>query len=60
MCPSEKIGVVGFITYVFNESKSNQIRSQERIKEAGQTKPQNGITKMEIEIRNQKPYTISK
>jgi hypothetical protein len=58
MCPSEKIGVVGFITYVFNESKSNQIRSQERIKEAGQKDKTNGITDMEIEIRNQTPYPV--
>jgi glycosyltransferase involved in cell wall biosynthesis len=56
MCPAEKIGVLDFVTYTFNESKSNQIRSQNRIKEAGQTKTHSGITKMEIEIRNQSPY----
>ena len=58
MCPPEKIGMVDFLTYVFNESKSNQIRSKERIKEAGQRDKTNGITDMEIEIRNQTPYSV--
>ena len=58
MCPPEKIGVVDFLTYVFNESKSNQVRSKERIKEAGQKDKNNGITDMEIEIRHQTPYSV--
>ena len=58
MCPPEKIGIVDFLTYVFNESKSNQIRSKERIKLAGQKDENNGITDMEIEIRNQIPYPV--
>ncbi len=50
MCPSHRIGVVNFLTYVFNESKSNQIRAKKRIKEAG-GKPTNGTTDLEKEIR---------
>ena len=30
MCPIEKIGVIPFVSYVYNASKSNRIRTQER------------------------------
>ena len=35
MCPKEKIGVVNFPTYVFNETPSNRLRGIERENEAG-------------------------
>lgn len=50
MCPSDRIGVVDFLTYVFNESKSNQVRAKKRIEEAG-GKPTDGTTDLEKEIR---------
>jgi glycosyltransferase involved in cell wall biosynthesis len=48
MCPSDKIGVVDFYTHVYNQSKSNSIRTQER--------ESSDNAKFEIEIRNKKHY----
>ena len=48
MCPSERIGVVNFVTCVYNASQSNQTRTQER--EA------NSNIGYEIELRNKKKY----
>jgi glycosyltransferase involved in cell wall biosynthesis len=48
MCPKDKIGVVDFYTYVYNQSKSNTIRTQER--------ESTDNAKYEIEIRNKKHY----
>ena len=48
MCPKEKIGVLDFYSYVFNESETNRSRGVEREKEAGYD--------LENEIRNTIPY----
>ena len=48
MCPEQKIGVLNFPTYAFNETISNRKRGIEREQEAG--------LEIEQEIRNQKPY----
>ena len=48
MCPKEKIGVVDFLTYVYNATPKNQVRTRER--EAADN------SKYEIEIRNKKTY----
>jgi glycosyltransferase involved in cell wall biosynthesis len=48
MSPENKIGVVDFITYVFNETPSNRERGVAREAEAG--------TALEDEIRSKKPY----
>lgn len=48
MCPKEKIGVVNFVSYMFNESPSNRSRGVSREQEAGYD--------LEAEIRNKKPY----
>lgn len=50
MCPKDKIGVVDFYTYVFNESQSNRARGEAREAEAGED--------LEVEIRNRKPYNV--
>ena len=51
MCPEDKIGVVDFPTYAFNETPSNRARGIERENQAGED--------LEIEIRNQTPYQIT-
>ena len=48
MCPQNKIGVLDFYSYVFNETPSNRERGIAREAEAGMD--------LENEIRNQKPY----
>lgn len=48
MTPENKIGVVDFITYVFNETPSNRERGVAREAEAGMD--------LENEIRSKKPY----
>ena len=48
MCGEEKIGVVDFYTCVYNQSKSNAIRT--RVRESQDN------SKYEIEIRNKKTY----
>jgi glycosyltransferase involved in cell wall biosynthesis len=48
MCPKDKIGVLDFYSYVFNETPSNRERGIAREAEAGMD--------LENEIRNQKPY----
>jgi glycosyltransferase involved in cell wall biosynthesis len=48
MCPKDKIGVIDFPTYVWNNSKSCQERTNERESVDNQ--------KYEIEIRNKKHY----
>jgi glycosyltransferase involved in cell wall biosynthesis len=48
MCPKEKIGVVDFPTYVWNNSKSCRQRTDERESSDNQ--------KYELEIRNKKHY----
>jgi glycosyltransferase involved in cell wall biosynthesis len=48
MCPENKIGVLKFYSYVFNETPSNRERGLAREAEAGMN--------LENEIRNQKPY----
>ena len=48
MCPVNKIGVIPFITYVYNASKSNQVRTRER--------EGSDNIKFEDEIRNKKVY----
>ena len=50
MCPKDKIGVVDFYTYVFNETPINRQRGIAREAEAG--------VDLENEIRNEKPYEI--
>ena len=49
MCGEEKIGVVDFYTCVYNQSKSNAVRTRERESQDN--------TKYEVEIRNRKVYT---
>jgi glycosyltransferase involved in cell wall biosynthesis len=49
MCPQDKIGVLDFYSYVFNESPDNRVRGVSREVEAG--------TELELEIRNQTPYS---
>jgi len=49
MCPTNKIGVHDFVTYVFNNTPSNRARGIEREKQAGQ--------ELEQEIRNQPSYS---
>lgn len=48
MCPKDKVGVVDFPTYVYNQSKQNQDRTRERESQDN--------SKYEIEIRNKKKY----
>lgn len=48
MCPKDKIGVVEFPAYVYNQSKSNSERTRER--------ESSDNAKYEIEIRNRKRY----
>ncbi len=48
MCPKEKIGVVNFPTYAFNQTPNNRQRGIKREEMAG--------TELEQEIRNQTPY----
>jgi len=48
MCPQEKIGVVNFSTYMFNETPSNRERGIERENQAGDD--------LENEIRTATPY----
>jgi glycosyltransferase involved in cell wall biosynthesis len=48
MCPKEKICVIDFYAYVYNQSKSNSIRTQER--------EDSSNVKYELEIRNRKRY----
>lgn len=48
MCPKEKIGVVDFPSYVFNQTVENRQRGQDREEMAG--------VGLENEIRNQTPY----
>jgi len=48
MCTEEKIGVVNFHTCVYNQSKSNTTRTQEREHQDN--------AKYELEIRNKKKY----
>lgn len=49
MCPKDKIGVLDFNSYVFNETPSNRKRGEDREQQAG--------TDLENEIRNQVPYS---
>jgi len=49
MCPPEKIGVLDFVAYVFNNTKGNSARSQERTHKA----ENEGL---EWEIRSATPY----
>ena len=49
MCPKEKIGVLDFPAYMFNAEDSNRQRGVERENDAGM--------RLEIEIRNEKPYS---
>jgi glycosyltransferase involved in cell wall biosynthesis len=49
MCPENKIGVLDFYSYVFNETPSNRQRGIIRENEAG--------NELELEIRNQIPYS---
>jgi len=51
MCPKDKIGVVNFLTYTFNNSKSNSVRSMERVKQADNEN-------LEDMIRNETPYKV--
>jgi glycosyltransferase involved in cell wall biosynthesis len=48
MCPENKVGLVEFYSYIFNETPSNRERGLVREAEAG--------IELEIEIRNQIPY----
>lgn len=48
MCPKEKIGVLDFPSYVFNQTVENRKRGQDREEMAG--------IELEKEIRNQTPY----
>jgi len=48
ICPKNKIGVVDFITHVYNATPKNQVRTRER--EATDN------SKYEVEIRNKKTY----
>ena len=48
MCGKEKIGVVDFYTHVYNQTPSNQVRTQER--------EHVNNSKYEVEIRNKKIY----
>ncbi len=48
MCPINKIGVLDFISYIFNEYPSNRERGAQRENEAG--------VELETEIRNKEPY----
>ena len=48
MCPKDKVGVVDFPTYIYNQSKQNQDRTRERESVNNST--------YEIEIRNKKKY----
>jgi len=48
MCPKDKVGIVDFPTYIYNQSKQNQVRTRER------ESTNNSI--YEIEIRNKKKY----
>ena len=48
MCPKDKIGVVDFITYVYNTTPKNQERT--KVREAVDN------SKFEVEIRNKKKY----
>ena len=48
MCPTEKIGVIDFPSYAFNQTPSNRQRGIEREEMAG--------VELEQEIRNQIPY----
>lgn len=52
MCPIEKIGVVDFPTYMFNETPSNRARGIERENQAGH--------ELENEIREISPYITKK
>lgn len=51
MCPTNKIGVLDFYSYVFNESIDNRNRGVQREHEAGNA--------LELEIRNRYPYNIT-
>jgi glycosyltransferase involved in cell wall biosynthesis len=48
MCPKDKVGVVDFPTYVYNQAPKNIIRTQER--------EHSDNSKFELEIRNRKHY----
>jgi hypothetical protein len=48
MCPTDKIGVVDFPTFVYNQAPKNAVRTQER--------EHVDNSKFEIEIRNSKHY----
>lgn len=48
MCPPEKVGVLDFYSYIFNETPTNRSRGIEREKEAGH--------ELEQEIRNRLKY----
>ena len=50
MCPKDKIGVLDFLSYVFNESKSNRERAIDRIQNAGIGTVENGVTDLELEL----------
>lgn len=52
MTPSDKIGVIDFPAYVFNETDSNRARGVKREKDAGPL--------LENEIRNIQPYKLIK
>ena len=50
MCPENKIGVLNFVSYVFNAFPSNRVRGVERENQAG--------VELETEIRTQTPYKM--
>lgn len=55
MCPQEKIGVVKFITYVYNTSEE----ARSRVEQDASREPlgyQQEVYMRELEIRNRKPY----
>jgi hypothetical protein len=52
MCPVDKIGVIPFETYIYNTSKSNQLRTRER--------EDSSNSKYEDEIRNKRVYARKK
>lgn len=57
MCPKEKIGVVPFLTYVYNVSQEARDRVEnDRSREPGGY--QYEVQRREVEIRNKKPYDV--
>jgi len=55
MCPTDKIGVVPFLTYVYNVSQDNRDRVEnDKLREPGGYQYELGVR--EQEVRNKKPY----